>query len=62
MKKEEVEYEYEVEGVGLYWVIAACERYVGHIGDKLGNSLVIGDGMSVAGVLVLCVGMLDRLG
>ena len=40
-------------------MIAVCERYVGYVGDEWGNSLVIGEGVSVAGVLVLFIGMLD---
>ena len=57
MKNEEIEY--DMKGVGWYWVIAAYERYFGYVGDERGNSLVIGEGMSVAGILVLFVGMLD---
>ena len=38
-------------------MITACERYYGYTGDELGNSLVIGEGISVAGGLVLFVGM-----
>ena len=32
-------------------MIAACERWFDYVGDEWGNSLVIGEGMSVAGGL-----------
>ena len=38
---------------------AAYERYFGYADDECGSSLVIGEETSVAGVLVLFVGMLD---
>jgi len=40
-------------------VIAACETYFSFVGNEWENSLMIVEGMSVAGVLVLSVGILD---
>ena len=40
-------------------MIVAFEGYFGYVGDELGDSLVIGEGMSVAGGLVLFIGMFD---
>ena len=40
---------YEVKDVVYYCVITALERYFGYVGDEWGNSLVIGEGLSVVG-------------
>ena len=40
-------------------MIAVCERYFGYVGDEWKNLLMIVEGVSVAGVLVLSIGMLD---
>ena len=40
-------------------MIAACEKYFGYVGDEWENSIMIVEGMSFAGVLLLSVGMLD---
>ena len=40
-------------------MIAACEKYFGYVGDEWENSLMIVEGMSVAGVLVLSIDIFD---
>ena len=40
-------------------MIAACEKYFGYVGDEWENSLMIVEDMSVAGIRVLSVDMLD---
>ena len=40
-------------------MITACEKYVGYVGDEWENSLMIVEGVSVDGVLVLSISISD---
>lgn len=52
---------YKTKEVGYYGLIAALERCFGYIGDKLGNSLVIDEGLIVVEGLGLFDNMMEYL-